>query len=377
MAYLTGNQSVSGLPLFMQPTPVPTPSYPGPQSKTTDNIAPWVSSTNVLGTTTTNTGGGGTTYQSPQPSGDSGGTQPSGPSPEELEAQRLMEEKRNSINQGWDSYINSLNEQLNNDLPNQASNLNQIVENQASMGLNTLGNSLSSGKSALGAERTALETNQDKNLKSLAENLRNMFMSGNVYLGSRGAGDSSAANQYAYALTKLGNKARGDVVGQTTNLMADIGRRETNLTNLYNTEVQNMEKEKQSKVLEVANWLAQQQQAIRSQIGQAGLGRSQDLQGLIDTKLNQAMSYLNTIQQEASSRRQALDQWAISNANSINQIKANLGQMSNVSDIASRRPQVAQFSGQPMLANGMRQTPGYGGSPTSEREKDIFGNYIG
>ena len=41
-------------------------------------------------------------------------------------------------------------------------------------------------------------------------------------LGARGAGDSSAANQYSYALNRLGSKERGNVMNTTAQSQQEI-----------------------------------------------------------------------------------------------------------------------------------------------------------
>jgi len=348
-----------------------------PQSKTTDDIAPWVSGTSgsVAGAQTSYNppSSGSPSSGSPAPSGDTGGGggQPAGPSAAELEIQRLNEEKRGAINSGWDTYINSLNQQMEG-LPGQASNLTGIAQNQLKVGKENLGTSLASGQSDLGAERTALESNQAKNLRGIAENLKNMFQAGNVYLGSRGAGDSSASGQYAHALTKVGSRARGNVMSQTSDLMADIGRRETNLNRVYESEMKNIQTETDSKVLEIAQWLEGQKNAIQGQIGQAGVGRSKDISALIDTQLNQALSWLNTAQQQAANKQSMLEQWAVGQSKNIAQLKSNLAGISNVSDISANRPQAGIFSGAPTVSGGHLNMPIYGYGQT-EKEKGLFG----
>jgi len=83
-------------------------------------------------------------------------------------------------------------------------------------------------------QRGEVEKNQVKTLRDLSENVRNSFMAGNVYLGARGAGDSSASNQYAYALTKMGSKQRADIMNNTSGIMGDIDNREFKLKSKNN-----------------------------------------------------------------------------------------------------------------------------------------------
>lgn len=277
---------------------------------------------------------------------------------------------RNEISGGYDQYIGQLNNMLNQGLPGQAGNMNQIVGNQYASGEGTLMNQQNLGLSDLGTERTQAAQNQSKNLKDISENLRNMFMSGNVFLGSRGAGDSSAANQYSYALTKVGNKARGDVMSQTAGIQAEIAKRETNLKQTVQSELQNLGRERDSKILEVSNWLAEQQNAIRDRIGQAGLSKSTDLANLNKSLLDQALQRLQQTEQDVKNKKSMLEEWAMNNATSINQLKSNLAAVSSYNPSL---PQAQQFSGTPTISGGNLNTRINWSAPTKEEEKpNIF-----
>lgn len=312
--------------------------------------------------------------QSPSPQNTN--PQPSGPSPDDIAYQKMIEEQnrlRNQISSGWDEYISSLDRQLNEGLPAQQGNLTGIVNNQFQQGLGSLGVSRDTGLTNLQGERESLEANQSKNLRDLAENLRNMFMAGNVYLGSRGAGDSSASNMYSYALGKVGTKARSDVMNQTSQQMAEIGRRETNLNTIYEQEKRNLETERDNKIYEIANWFETQKNALLSQKGQAGLQKSQDLANLTKDLLNQAMTALQNVQNQIAQRNQALDSWAISNAQNINQLKSNLQQ---VGTFKANLPQGQLTGGTPQISGGNVYTPINWSTNTSNEERDIWGNII-
>lgn len=279
---------------------------------------------------------------------------------------------RGEISSGYDSYISKLDEMMNRGLPGQASNMNQIINNQYDTGSNSLRNQESIGLSDLGTESTNINTNQAKNLKDLSENIRNMFMSGNVYLGSRGAGDSSAANQYSYALTKQGNKSRGDLMSQTAALQAEIGKRTTNLKQTIQTELQNLARERDSKVLEVSNWLGEQQNALREKIGQAGLSKSTDLANLSKTLLDNALAKLQQAEQDITSRKSMLEQWAVNQSTNIGQLKSNLAAVSSYNPSL---PQAQQFSGTPTISGGNYSMPINWSTNNKEEEKSksLFG----
>jgi len=274
---------------------------------------------------------------------------------------------RSEISSGWDSYINQLNELIKNGLTGQKSNMEQIVGNQYQSGVGDLNVQQNQGLSNLQTESEQATQNQNKNLKDLSENIRNMFLSGNVFLGSRGAGDSSAANQYSYALTKLGNKARGDVTSQTAQIQAEIAKRVTTLKDVVGNEITKLAREKDNKVLEISNWFAEQQNALKERVAQAGLGKSQDLQNLTKGILDQALTRLNQVEQDSRSRQAMLQEWAVNQSKTIGELQNNLAQ---VASFDPQMPQVNQFSGTPTVSGGNYNMPINWSNNQSDEEKN-------
>ena len=292
---------------------------------------------------------------------------------EQQQAQQ-QNQLRNDISSGWDSYLGQLDSILNNGLPSQRSAQEGIANNQYDQGINQLGLQNTQGMQQLGNQRTLAEQNQTKTLRDLSENVRNAFQAGNNFLGSRGAGDSSAADQYSYALTKQGNKQRGDVMNNTANILNEISGRETNLKNIFDSEVRNLASAKDQKINEVSSWFANAQNQLKQQIAQGGLGKSQDLSSLSKDLLNQGLQQIQSINQNAESRYNALVSWATSNATNINQVKSNLQQ---VAQFAPQLPGFSPVGGTPQLDSGGNFSvapTGFSGQTSNER--DIFGNII-
>jgi hypothetical protein len=341
---------------------------------------------NVLGASTSSGGGGGQPSTRPSGSGYAPGQgKYAGWDPAAEAADRAakgdfadygntggggFDGLRNEISSGWDSYINSLNDQLGG-LQTQQQNQEGIANSQYTQGLNTLGLQKNEGLTQLGSERERVNQEQAKTLRDLSGNLRNSFMAGNIYLGARGAGDSSAANQYALALTKEGSRQRSDVMQQGSNNMMEIGRREETLNKTYNTEVKNLEESKNQKIFEISNWFQQAQQQVKQAQAQGQLQKGQDLQSVSRSILDRALSAMDQINQEVSSRKQALDSWAISNSKDIQSLKANL---QNVSQFTANMPQAQAIAGTPQVGSdgSLRVQTGYG----SGQKRDLYGNLI-
>lgn len=299
---------------------------------------------------------------------------------QDTEYQRLLAEQqaanrenqvRNSINSGYDAYFNQLNDILNTGLPQQRTAQEQIAQSQYDQGLNQLGTQKTLGLQDLQTQRDQATTQQNKTLKDIANNVSNLFQSGNTYLGALGAGDSSAANQYAYALTKLGSKQRGDVQSQYAQIQNDISGRESRLNEIYNGEVNNLAYQRDQQIAGIAQWFGEQQNALKQAQAQGQLSKGQDLAQLSQNLLNVALQNLQNIQSEAANRRQALDQWAINNAQNINQIKANLSQVSDINPIF---PQAQGIQGMPSVNTGGfggGAPIGFGGT-TEDKQRSFF-----
>lgn len=130
---------------------------------------------------------------------------------------------RNQLSSSWDSYFRSLDDQYNA-LPGKEQDMQGIARNSYDQSVRDIGFEQENNQALLDKQYRKNEENQVRSLQDIADNIRNLYRSGNIYLGSRGAGDSSAANQYSYAVTKLGSKQRGDVLNQTRSIQIDIGR---------------------------------------------------------------------------------------------------------------------------------------------------------
>lgn len=276
---------------------------------------------------------------------------------------------RGEIGSAWDQYINALGGQEQGLLTSKTAQ-EAIAESQRQQGLNLLGAQKTAGLGQLGAERTRVETGQAKTLRDLSSNLKNAFMAGNVYLGARGAGDSSAANQYALALTKESSRQRGDVMAQTSSDLMEIGRREQDLTNQYVAEEKNIEETKNQQINSIASWFANAQNQIKQAQAQGQLNKAQDIQNLSRDILNRALSAMDQVNQESTSRRSALESWAISNSTNLNQLKQNLA---GISQFTANIPQAQQIFGTPQVdsSGNIRVQTGYGS--TSDEQKRLLG----
>lgn len=258
---------------------------------------------------------------------------------------------RGEISSGWDNYINQLGE------------LTGFLGQQKEAQLGSAQSQYGAGVSNLGIQKeqgiSTAEQNQTKTLRDLASNLRNSFMAGNVFLGARGAGDSSAADQYSQALTKQGSRQRSDIMQQTAGVVK-------NIQDQYNMGVNQLKSDYDTTVGNIANWFAGKQMELKQAQASGQLSKSQDLQNLSKDILNQAISAMNTAKTQLAEKQSALESWAMSNSQNVQQLAGNLR------NAYSMLPQAQQISGTPQVDSqgNFRVPTGYG---QSERERSLFG----
>lgn len=231
------------------------------------------------------------------------------------------------ISDAWDDYLGGLDNQIGN-LQNILSSSQDTATSQYNQGLNTLGNQLTQGQQFLEGNREEAQSNQARNLRDISGNIRNAFQAGNVYLGTRGAADSSAANQYSYALTKMGTQQRSDVMQGTAKILNDINQRESMLKSEYDTAVNNLEQQKNERFAEIDQWFNNAMIQIQNAKNEGRFRKAEDLRNASQDALNRAIQEMNRVQSEAQNRRSMLEQWALGVSSDINSLRANWQEIS-------------------------------------------------
>lgn len=160
----------------------------------------------------------------------------------------------------------------------------------------------------------------------------------------------------------MGTKGRTDIQNQ-------YNQQTARLNEVYNSQVNALEGEKNTQLASIANWFAGAQQQVKQLVGQAGLGRSQDLQALATNVYNQAISAVNQLNTYYLNKKATLETWAMNQSKSIGELTQNL---SAVGNYMASSPQL----GSPMVTSEGQYYIPYGAGSTSTREKNIFGQYI-
>jgi 2C-methyl-D-erythritol 2,4-cyclodiphosphate synthase len=296
-------------------------------------------------------GGGGGTAPVNNGSSGGGGQQSATPNYDALISQ---------INSMADSSLSALNPQLDAQ--------NAIANNNYTQGVSDLTAQGDTGLNALNLQGQQVDQNQVKTLYDLNENMRNMFQSGSNYLGTRGAGDSTAANEYAYALTKMGNKNRGNVMSQTADLHQQINNKISDLQSQVMQGKQQLETSKNNALQGIAQWFASAQDQIRATKGQ-------NIVQLGQQALNNAMNAINQVNANNQAQQNSLMSWAENNATTIAGLKSNLAQVAPFSLTMPTAGTITGLGG----ATGTTSSSGqyYPGTNTTNTQKtDIYDNSI-
>jgi len=300
--------------------------------------------------------------------GDDGGWKQGGGTDQNAENQRI----RNEIGGAWDGYISSLDEQFGM-LDNQKTGMEGQVNAQANKFSNTLGLQLGQGQTALAGERTETDASQKKNFQDLDEDQSNQMRAGNIFLGSRGAGDSSAADMYSYALGREGSKIRGDIMGQTKEIQNQIKVREENLQNIYNTEINNNQEELDNGLSQIATWFADSQRQIQQMKGEAGRDKGLSLAQMSYEILNQARARAEQLQDYAREKQTAVEQWALNNSRTLAEARNKLGNQSAYSAPGINRQQISGVSSAPRSTGYGTGAPATGyGTASNDENKNLL-----
>lgn len=280
------------------------------------------------------------------------------------------DQMRGQIDSGYNNYFSELDNMLGG-LDTQRQAQENIANNSFQGNLTDLGLQREQNLNELGTQERKTEESQVKTLKDISSNIRNLMQAGNTYLGSRGAGDSSAVNQYGYALTKLGSQQRGDVMGQTRQILSDIGDRKSRLDNIYMQEKSRLTTEKDNAIQGVASWFADAQNQLRQAKAQGQLNKSQDLQALTTNLYNQAVQQLTNIQNQTAQRQAQLESWALNNSKSLAEAKTNLA---GIAQYSAPTQSYSPISGTPRFdQSGNMAVDFRGGVGTQDDERRLFG----
>jgi len=234
-----------------------------------------------------------------------------------------FESQRQQIESSYGTYFANLDSILSTDLPGSKTAQEQTIQNQYQSNLADLQSQKEQGLKELATTERKTEEQKVKSLRDIGSNIRNQLFAGQVYLGARGAGDSSATNQYSYALNRLGNQQKGNIINQTASIVSDINDRRFKINNIFNTESQKLLYERDTRINQIAQWYQDAISQIKQLRGQAEISKGKDITAISQSALNYAMQMLSLVQNQYRNQYNSLGVWAYSRgqeaANQFNQ----------------------------------------------------------
>ncbi len=219
------------------------------------------------------------------------------------------EEQRGTINANFGELTSFLRNQQGA-LGNQSDQLAGLVGSQFGSNANTLESSLAQGQANIGQAREKVRLRGSETLRDLASNIRSAFDAGNIRLGVAGASDSSANPMMSYALARLQNQNRGDVLRQGNEQLGDLDFQEQTLQRDYETQLEGLKTERDNRLVEISLDFQNKINAINSELVNANLDRRQALTGLRTDIANEALQNIATLDSDITSFTQRMTQRA-------------------------------------------------------------------
>ncbi|MEA2112842.1 MAG: hypothetical protein U9P50_02630 [Patescibacteria group bacterium] len=251
------------------------------------------------GGSSSSSGGSSSVSGSGSSGGSSGGSSSGSSSSSSSDAQKDAERAaRNAIEGQYDAVRGGL-EGLLGGLSGQQEASRNRLNDQSAFSRGQVGSSLQDAMGRFQGYQGDIMSGQKSTLRDLSGDVRNAFQAGNIYLGARGASNSSAAGMYSRGIQQSANRNRADVKNQT----------ETNLSNLnIRREEANSAADRQ--YAEIDNWLNgavadlesqfnARRQEIEMAMSQADADEQQALANLNMQLISQAQNAYQSLQSTA------------------------------------------------------------------------------
>lgn len=184
------------------------------------------------------------------------------------------------------------------------------------------------GLQQLDRSRQQITQNKATTLRDLAQNLRDTFRAGNMYLGTRGASDSSAAGMMGFALQKAANKNTADVNRQAMQQYGDVDQRAADVEYQAGKALKDAETWKASQLVNVTSWLNESLDKVQRDKALAQGEEKQALANLEQNLFQQASNRLAEIDNAMLQYQMYVKQLAAQEQASVGQYQNTMSQQS-------------------------------------------------
>ena len=282
----------------------------------------------------------------------SGGS--SGPSAQELALNAL----RSSVNRNYDQVYSALDEYAGL-IPTQQTAREQSVNNLYNSQQNEINTAMGGSLGALDGARNNVATNQAKSVRDLQENMRNMLQAGNIQLGIGGAGDSSAANMYAYALSKQAGRNSADISNQASSQYGQIDAQAQQIRATADDNLAKLNTWKADNLNSVLTWAQDQVSQIRQQrisaTGQKAAALAAAEAGIIQN----ALTSLQNMDSQIATWKQGIQSWAANRMATLDDAKLKMANSSNYNSADIVAKELKGMNGTTSAATSSANMAGY------------------
>lgn len=229
--------------------------------------------------------------------------QNTGPTAEQIAAQEQAAADalaRKTIEANFSDYTNALNRQKTR-LGETQGVLAGRIGTQYNRNVSNLNLSKQQGQENIARAQDKVRLQGAETLKDLSSNIRSAFDAGNIRLGTSGASDSSAAGQMAYALARLQNQNRADILRQGNEQLSDLDFEERQLLQTYNSELSRLEEDKNTAIQDIALDFQSKMDAINNEMVNANIDRRTALADLKIELANEALGQISGLDRDINS----------------------------------------------------------------------------
>ncbi len=270
-------------------------------------------------------------YKAPSGGGSTGGAatatapannfDPNAAANAQLAAERSAQDAANARIQGaiHDSYTpiyGELDRQLG-ELPNQQNALTTQVGSLADQEKGDVQSNSDLQKTHLDQAATDEQSQGKKTLNDLSQNVRNLLQGAQFYLGSLGAGDSSAVTEAAGAIGSQAQKTRGDALGVMNTALTQIQRQKNDVDTIAGQNLKQIDDWKSNQIFSIGQWATQQLNQLNTAKAQAQGAEKTAIAQLIQGTESQYIQRMQQLDSAVFNYQAAVSQWQQQQAQTV------------------------------------------------------------
>jgi hypothetical protein len=274
-----------------------------------------------------------------------GGSGGGGPTPEQI----ALEKAKGAINSAYDPVFQQL-DSLAGMVPEWQQQKQTQLEQLFGSQQGELNTAREGALGKFGGYEQQVAQRQAKGIKDLQQNMNQMLQAGNVYLGTAGAGDSSASPMYAYALSKAAAQGSADISNQAQAMYTELDMKKADIQNTFDQQNAQLNTWKSTQAASITDWAQNLLMQIQNQKATATGQRAAALAAEETGIINQALANLQGLEQQATQWGAQMQQWAMNRLATLDDAKLRIQNSGNFDPANIVQPEIA-MSNMPSIQN--------------------------